>query len=129
MSSLHHCLVALGRGLKRDKHKRRIEEEARWDRLRARPDDELPAALDRACAACARVWGEALEGFFDEVAFSAISPREVGIALVDVERFVARLDGVVSSGTRLADIYQLTRSLSAMQWQGAFFTPSHCSSL
>jgi hypothetical protein len=26
MSSLHHWLVALGRGLKRDKHKRRIEE-------------------------------------------------------------------------------------------------------
>ena len=29
MSSLHHWLVALGRGLKRDKHKRRMEEEAR----------------------------------------------------------------------------------------------------
>ena len=27
MRSLHHWLVALGRGLKRDKHKRRIEEE------------------------------------------------------------------------------------------------------
>jgi hypothetical protein len=34
MSSLHHWLVALGRGLKRDKHKRRIEEEARGDRLK-----------------------------------------------------------------------------------------------
>ena len=28
MSSLHHWLVALARGLKRDKHKRRIEEES-----------------------------------------------------------------------------------------------------
>ena len=34
MSSLHHRLVALGRGLKRDKHKRLIEEEARRDRLK-----------------------------------------------------------------------------------------------
>ena len=34
MNSLHHWLVALGRGLKRDKHKRRIEEEARQDRLK-----------------------------------------------------------------------------------------------
>jgi hypothetical protein len=33
MSSLHHWLVALARGLKRDKHKR-IEEEARRDRLK-----------------------------------------------------------------------------------------------
>jgi hypothetical protein len=32
MISLHHWLVALGRGLKRDKHKRRIEE--RRDRLK-----------------------------------------------------------------------------------------------
>jgi uncharacterized membrane protein YgcG len=34
MISLHHWLVALGRGLKRYKHKRRIEEEARRDRLK-----------------------------------------------------------------------------------------------
>jgi hypothetical protein len=34
MSSLHLWLVALARGLKRDKHKRRIEEEARRDRLK-----------------------------------------------------------------------------------------------
>jgi hypothetical protein len=34
MSSLHHWLVALGRGLKRDKHKRRIKQEARRDRLK-----------------------------------------------------------------------------------------------
>ena len=34
MSSLHRWLVALGRGLKRDKHKRRIEEEARRVRLK-----------------------------------------------------------------------------------------------
>ncbi len=33
MSSLHHWLVALARGLKRDKHKRRIEEPRR-DRLK-----------------------------------------------------------------------------------------------
>ena len=34
MSSLHHWLVALGRGLKRDRYKRRNEEEARRDRLK-----------------------------------------------------------------------------------------------
>jgi hypothetical protein len=34
MSSLHHWLVAIGRGLKRDKHKRRIKQEARRDRLK-----------------------------------------------------------------------------------------------
>jgi hypothetical protein len=34
MSSLHQWLVALARGLKRDKHKLRIEEEARRDRLK-----------------------------------------------------------------------------------------------
>jgi hypothetical protein len=34
MSSLHHWLVALGRGLKRDRRKRRIKEEARRDRLK-----------------------------------------------------------------------------------------------
>ena len=34
MSSLHHWLVALGRGLKRNKHKRRIKEEARRERLK-----------------------------------------------------------------------------------------------
>lgn len=98
--------------------------EARWDRLCTRPDDELPAALDRACAACTRVWGEALDGFFDDVAFTTLSPAEARGAHVDVGRFLARLDGVVSSGTRLADIYQFTRTLSTKQWQGAFFTPS-----
>jgi hypothetical protein len=34
MNSVHHWLVALGRGLKRDKNKRRSEEEARRDRLK-----------------------------------------------------------------------------------------------
>ena len=34
MNSLHHWFVALGRGLRRDKHKRRIKEEARRDRLK-----------------------------------------------------------------------------------------------
>ena len=40
MSSLHHWLVALARGLKRDKHKRRIEEEARRDRLKLKAHRE-----------------------------------------------------------------------------------------
>jgi hypothetical protein len=35
MSSLHHWRVALGRGLKRDTHKRRIEEEAHREQMRA----------------------------------------------------------------------------------------------
>ena len=34
MNALRHWLVALGRGLKRHKHKRRIEQEARRDRLK-----------------------------------------------------------------------------------------------
>jgi type II secretory pathway component PulJ len=40
MSSLHHWLGALGRGLKRHKHNRRIEEEARRDRLKLEADHE-----------------------------------------------------------------------------------------
>lgn len=98
--------------------------EARWDHLCARPDDELPASVDRACAACTRVWGEALEGFFDDVAFATVSPGDLRGALIGVERFLSRLRSSVSSGTQLADVYQYTRSLSAKQWQGAFFTPS-----
>ena len=100
--------------------------EARWQRILDRPQEEWGAALDRACRACAQTWPEQLDGFFDETPFASESPYAIARGIEGIERFARHADrhgGPWDRRTLLADISQEMRSLSAKQWQGAFFTP------
>jgi len=95
---------------------------ARWSDLREQPDRRLGAMLDDACHVCQATWPDVLDGFFDGVDFTSSPAREIRQGIQALERLEDRM-GPWQRETRLGDIYQLTRSLSAKQWQGAFFTP------
>jgi len=96
---------------------------ARWDELVQIPDERLGEALDAACRICQDTWPHALAGFFDRVDFTAASPHEIRQAARTLDAF-ANQPGE-DPLTRLGSLYQLTRSLSTQQWQGAYFTPAN----
>jgi type I restriction-modification system DNA methylase subunit len=100
-----------------------------WQRLQRTPEPQIPGALAAACEACIQHWGAALEGFLDDVDFAALNGPVLQHAIERMTRWPVTDGHMKHPLTRLADVYQATRSLSAQQWQGAFFTPYPAASL
>jgi type I restriction-modification system DNA methylase subunit len=100
-----------------------------WSQLVEVSDSELGAALDRACAVCLEACPDHLDGFFDRCSFADEQPDRLRRAMTQIAGMTRSESVKLNRRAFLGDFYSAGRSLSAQQWQGAFFTPENVAAM
>jgi N-6 DNA methylase len=104
---------------------------ANWSLITRVDADQVGAALDLACAACAAHWSTQLDGFFGDHPFAHENPRTLAEAIPATEgmlRAVGKRDGFHREDV-LGVVHTTFRGQRDLERSGSFYTPRDVSRL